>query len=282
MPTNENDSILTGLTRRRMLQGAGGLFAAAALPATEAAASAVSASQGTPSRAAVEITGRVARYMVEARDRSLPPQVAREAKHRILDTLGAMVSGARLKPGEMAIRYVRGQGGVPRRRSSPRTSGRRPSTPRWPTACSATPTRPTTSSRSPRRIPVAPSCPPRWRWPSARADRAPSSLRARRARLRSLLPLSAWRWGRTSVRATHRSAEGTSSTFGAAAAAASLARLDESGMRYALSYAAQQVSGHLELGAGYRARRKGVRLRRHGRPQRRHGGDHGRRPGSPA
>jgi 2-methylcitrate dehydratase PrpD len=45
------------------------------------------------------------------------------------------------------------------------------------------------------------------------------------------------------VRATHRSAEGTSSTFGAAAAAASLARLDENGMRYALSYAAQQVSG---------------------------------------
>jgi 2-methylcitrate dehydratase PrpD len=45
------------------------------------------------------------------------------------------------------------------------------------------------------------------------------------------------------VRATHRSAEGTSSTFGSAAAAASLARLDELEMRYALSYAAQQVSG---------------------------------------
>jgi 2-methylcitrate dehydratase PrpD len=34
-----------------------------------------------------------------------------------------------------------------------------------------------------------------------------------------------------------------SSTFGAVGAAASLARLDEKGMRYALSYAAQQVSG---------------------------------------
>jgi 2-methylcitrate dehydratase PrpD len=45
------------------------------------------------------------------------------------------------------------------------------------------------------------------------------------------------------VRATHRSAEGVSSTFGSAAAAASLARLDERAMRYALSYAAQQVSG---------------------------------------
>jgi 2-methylcitrate dehydratase PrpD len=45
------------------------------------------------------------------------------------------------------------------------------------------------------------------------------------------------------VRAAHRSAEGISATFGSAAAAASLARLDELGMRYALSYAAQQVSG---------------------------------------
>jgi 2-methylcitrate dehydratase PrpD len=45
------------------------------------------------------------------------------------------------------------------------------------------------------------------------------------------------------VRATHRSAEGVSATFGAAAAAAAMARLDEQGMRFALSYAAQQVSG---------------------------------------
>jgi 2-methylcitrate dehydratase PrpD len=45
------------------------------------------------------------------------------------------------------------------------------------------------------------------------------------------------------VRGSHRSAEGTSSTFGALGAAASLARLDERGMRFAISYAAQQVSG---------------------------------------
>jgi 2-methylcitrate dehydratase PrpD len=44
------------------------------------------------------------------------------------------------------------------------------------------------------------------------------------------------------VRGTHRSAEGVSSTFCALGAAA-LAKLDERGMRFALSYAAQQVSG---------------------------------------
>jgi 2-methylcitrate dehydratase PrpD len=45
------------------------------------------------------------------------------------------------------------------------------------------------------------------------------------------------------VRGAHRSAEGTGSTMGAVGAAASMARLDEAGMRYAVSYAAQQVSG---------------------------------------
>src|SRR5204863_841256 len=35
------------------------------------------------------------------------------ARHRILDTMAAMVSGARLKPGEMAIKYARSQGGTP-------------------------------------------------------------------------------------------------------------------------------------------------------------------------
>src|SRR5216683_29205 len=61
---------------------------------------------------ATDITGRLARYMAQARERSLAPDVAREARHRILDTLAAMVSGAHLKPGEMAIRYARTQGGV--------------------------------------------------------------------------------------------------------------------------------------------------------------------------
>ena len=51
--------------------------------------------------------------MLEARERTLPPQVAREGKHRILDSLAAVVSGAHLKPGEMAIKFVRSQGGVP-------------------------------------------------------------------------------------------------------------------------------------------------------------------------
>ena len=46
---------------------------------------------------AVDITGQLAGYMAGARDLDLPPHVAQEAKHRILDTLAAMVSGSHLQ-----------------------------------------------------------------------------------------------------------------------------------------------------------------------------------------
>src|SRR5437867_456707 len=62
---------------------------------------------------ATDITGQLAQYMAEARRRSLPLEVAQAGKHRILDALGAIVSGSRLKAGELAVRYVRLQGGVP-------------------------------------------------------------------------------------------------------------------------------------------------------------------------
>ena len=78
-----------GLTRRRVLKTAGGLVAAAGLPVGAAAGQ-----TGTRSGPG-DVTGRLARYMAAARDRELPPDVVREAKHRILDTLGAIVTGSK-------------------------------------------------------------------------------------------------------------------------------------------------------------------------------------------
>src|SRR5436190_22952107 len=97
------------MRRREILQSVGSLLAAAALRPVAPAG----AQSKEPAQPATDVTGRLARYMVAARDRELPPNVILAAKHRILDTLGAIVSGARLKPGEMAIRYVRAQGGTP-------------------------------------------------------------------------------------------------------------------------------------------------------------------------
>jgi 2-methylcitrate dehydratase PrpD len=191
---------------------------------------------------ATDITGRLARYMAEARQRTLAPEVAREARHRILDSLAAMVSGAHLKPGEMAIKFARSQGGVAEAsvvatdiRTSAinaalanamfghadETDDFHPETKAHP-GCSV--------------VPAA----------LAMAEREGSSGKELLNAVtlgydlccRFLLAL-----GADQVRANHRSAEGTSSTMGSVGAAASIARLDEKGMRHAISYAAQQVSG---------------------------------------
>jgi 2-methylcitrate dehydratase PrpD len=191
---------------------------------------------------ATDITGQLAQYMANARQRSLPLEVAQAGKHRILDSLGAIVSGSRLKAGELAIRYVRLQGGVPESSvlatdittsavnaalangmfgHADETDDFEPVTKAHP-GCSV--------------VPAA----------LAMAEREGSSgeefLRAvvlgYDVCCRFLLAL-----GPDLLRGSHRSAEGTGSTMGCTAAAASLAKLDQAGMRYALSYAAQQVSG---------------------------------------
>ena len=65
------------ITRRRMLRGAGGLIAAAAYPAPEVTASSRPLGQAAVTSSAkpsASVTARLARYMVDARDRPLPPQ----------------------------------------------------------------------------------------------------------------------------------------------------------------------------------------------------------------
>jgi 2-methylcitrate dehydratase PrpD len=192
--------------------------------------------------AASDITARLARYMVQARERELPPEVAREARHRILDTLAAMVSGAHLKPGELAIEFARAQGGTAEASvlttdiktsaitaalvngmfgHADETDDFEPVTKAHP-GCSVVPAALAMAEREGR----------------SGAELLNAVALGYDVCCRFLMAL-----GADHVRATHRSAEGTSSTFGAAAAAASLARLDEKGMRHALSYAAQQVSG---------------------------------------
>ncbi len=191
---------------------------------------------------AKDLTGRLAQYMAEARNRSLPPAVALAGKHRILDSLGAIISGARLKPGEMAVKYVRLQGGTPE--SSVLATDLKTSAVNAALANGMFGHADETDDFEP----VTKAHPGCSTTPAAlaMAERAGSSgeelLRAVALGYdlccRFLLALEP-----DLVRGGHRSAEGTSSTIGSAAAAASIAGLDEAGMRYTLSYAAQQVSG---------------------------------------
>ena len=163
-------------------------------------------------------------------------------EHRILDTFGAMVSGARMRPGMMAARFVRGLGGEPQ--ASVIGTSFRTNTVNAALAnamCAH-------SDETDDFEPVTKAHPGSSVVPSALAmgeyqgQSGEAMIRAVALgydlACRLLMAL-----GPDLVRGSNRSAEGTASTFGSLGAAASLARLDEIQMRYALSYSAQQVSG---------------------------------------
>jgi 2-methylcitrate dehydratase PrpD len=239
-PTEKRGS---ALTRRRILPDAGGWIAAAAFPANGATVSGLGQNPpGPSSRDVPDLRGRLARYIVEARDRSLPPNVAMACTHRILDALAAMVSGARLKPGETAIRSIRDQGGVPE--AAVLTTDIRTSAVNAALANGMLGTADETDDFDPL-TKAHPGCSVVAASLAMAKREGRSGVELLRAvplgydlACRFLLALRP-----NLMRVRHRGVEGMSATFGSAAAAASLARLDETGMRDALSYAAQQVSG---------------------------------------
>jgi 2-methylcitrate dehydratase PrpD len=204
-----------------------------ALPSSQSAAR-----SGAPAN----ITRRLAQYMVEARERDLPADIARETRHRILDTLGAIVSGAQMKPGEAAIRYVQAQGGTPE--ASVLTTNIKTSAVNAALANGMFGHADETDDFEPV-TKAHPGCAvlPAALAVAEREGRSGTEVVRAVALGYDLCCRFLMALGPDHVRATHRSAEGTSATFGAVGAAASLARLDERGMRHALSYAAQQVSG---------------------------------------
>ena len=63
--------------------------------------------------AAGEIVDRLSAYIAASGEAKLPEAVIKKAKHHILDTLGAILCGSRLKPGCLAKEYVEKQGGAP-------------------------------------------------------------------------------------------------------------------------------------------------------------------------
>src|SRR5882672_7536558 len=89
------------LTRRSLLQGAGAAIAATMLPTRVGIA-------GDPPS---PVMTRLSTYMSEAQGRTLPAQVLEKAKHHILDTFAAMISGSELAPGRSAIQFARAYGG---------------------------------------------------------------------------------------------------------------------------------------------------------------------------
>lgn len=232
---------LTRVSRRNCLKGIAAAVGGTTWPwPRQAAASGLVQSATTPRHA--DVTGRLARYMVSARTATLPPDTVREAKHRILDTVAAMISGARLLPGEKAIAYARLIGGTPE--ATVLTTNVRT------TAVNAALVNamlahadetddvdPVTKAHPGSvAVPVALAMAEREGRSGMDVIRAVTLGYDLGCRVLNAL-------GADHVRATHRSAEGTSATFTALGAAGALAPFDEREMRFAISYAAQQMSG---------------------------------------
>src|SRR6187402_3760760 len=90
------------LSRRDLLQRGALALCAASLPSFRLQAQAISPFMATLSA-----------YMAAAKDRGLPPDVVEKAKHHILDTFAAMISGSELPPGRAALNLARAQAGRP-------------------------------------------------------------------------------------------------------------------------------------------------------------------------
>jgi 2-methylcitrate dehydratase PrpD len=186
---------------------------------------------------------KLSTFMAEAGNHPLPDAVVEKAKHMILDTFAAMISGSELPPGRFAIQFARAYGG-------PRVAT---------VAASNVVCGPieaalangmlahsdeTDDSHSPSQSHPAASI-----VPAALAVGEKFGIDGTRF-LRSVVlgydvgPRFTMTLGKVEyVRASHRSTHTLSGTFGSAAAAGCAAGLNAQQMRWLLSYAAQQASG---------------------------------------
>ena len=96
---------MTTLTRRAVLRTAAVGVLAAAVPILRARAQTPVPSAPSP------VMSALTTYMAGAASRGLSPEALEHAKHHILDTFAAMVSGSELPPGQAALRFARAQSG---------------------------------------------------------------------------------------------------------------------------------------------------------------------------
>jgi 2-methylcitrate dehydratase PrpD len=107
----KSDHFLRGEMTRRHLIRAGGIVGAAATfsPNLLRATACLTAPKAAP-----EISPtmqQLSSYMSAAASRALPDDVVEKAKHHILDTFAAMISGSELPPGRGALEFARSYGG---------------------------------------------------------------------------------------------------------------------------------------------------------------------------
>jgi 2-methylcitrate dehydratase PrpD len=185
----------------------------------------------------------LAAYVAGAASRPLPPDVHEKTRFHILDTIAAMVTGARLKPGELAIEFVRGQGGTPEAAvlgSDVVTTAINAAMANGMLAHSDE----TDDSHAPSLTHPGCAVVPAALAVAERQDANGEALVRAVALGYDVSSRIARLMGGISSRKHHGHATHTiGPMFGAAAAASALLGLDARGVRHALSYTAQQASG---------------------------------------
>ncbi len=221
-----------GITRRRVLKTTLGAIGTTVFNPISGAAAPIS-----------QLMTKLSAYMAEAANRKLPDAVAEKAKHMILDTLAAMISGSELPPGRFAIQFARAYGGekVSTVAGSNVVVG--------PIEAALANGMLAHSDETDDTHPPSQSHPGASVVPSALAVGEKFGIDGTRM-LRSVVlgydvgPRVTATLGKLQYMvASHRSTHALSGTFGSAAAAACAAGLNQQQMRWLLSYTAQQASG---------------------------------------
>ncbi len=188
------------------------------------------------------VTEELAAYMANASRRALPAEVQEKTKHHLLDTLAAMISGQPLLPGRRAIAYARSRGGAEEASvvgTDYLTTAENAALANGMLAHSDE----TDDSHAPSQ--THPGCgvvAAALAMAETRGAGGPALLRAVALGYdigtRFTMALNALEF-REEGHSTHSFGP----TFGAAAAAAAVARLDAARMRHVLTFAGQQASG---------------------------------------
>jgi 2-methylcitrate dehydratase PrpD len=220
------------MQRRTMLGfGAGAALGFAAAPA---------AAQGG---AVSPVMATLSAYMADAGTRPLPPEVAEQAKHHLLDTLASIISGSQLAPGRAAANYIRAGGGSGRATVLATRMTGMPAEAALANAVMAHADETDDSHNASRSHPgcsVVPAALAMAEELGADGNRLLRSVAlGYDIGPRVVIAMGGAAFSYESSLATHSIA----GTFGSAAAAAGVAGLDARRMRWVLDYTAQQSSG---------------------------------------
>ena len=189
------------------------------------------------------VMAALSRYMAAARDQALPAAVAEKAKHHVLDTFAAMISGSELPPGVAALTFARAQAGQPVATVIGSTVLTSPIDAALANGILAHSDETDDSHGPSQSHPGSSTVPAALAAGEAFGINGTQFLRAVTLGYDVGTRVTLALGGPTFRNETHRSTHSIAGTFCAAAAAGSAAALDAQKMRWMLDYAAQESSG---------------------------------------